>query len=312
MKKLLTLLAILFTINVSASHIMGGMITVANNGPDSTALGLYLLSDPSGTMPSSITLEMWKDDGSGWYVPDGYITVTGTSVFMYQGHALNTYISDYVDLDSGNYRFIYRTCCWPLLNNATNAWQSDMVISTDYLHTPSYYTSTWQNITPYMEQPLWVNVEKNSVNSMKPVWGIFNCHFTNPEGDSVNLTMTDIYSNYSNGVFVPQTPQVSTNVLAGNDSITFVGTTLGKHGYGFQIDRYRNGMVMSTQRIQWTFIVRNSTLGIEEETIEREVIGVWDWHGHYIQKDMKGLPGDKFYLIRYSDNTYDKVLLMKQ
>ena len=110
--------------------------------------------------------------------------------------------------------------------------------------------------------------------------------------------------------FVPQV-QTSTNVLANNDSITFVGTNIGSHGYGFQIDKYRNGYLMTTQRIQWTFIVRNSTLGIEEETIEREVIGVWDWQGRYIQKDI-GLPGNKLYLIRYNDNTYDKVLIMKQ
>ena len=51
--------------------------------------------------------------------------------------------------------------------------------------------------------------------------------------------------------------------------------------------------------------------GIKYEQIEKEVIGIWDWQGRYIQKDIKGLPG-KLYLIRYSDGSYDKVLLMKQ
>ena len=209
------------------------------------------------------------------------------------------YGSDYLDLDSGQYRFIYTNCCWPILVNSTNSTQSDFVISTDYWHVPN-------NSTAFGEIPLWINVEKNSVNSMKPVWGNYNCHFTNPDtGDSVNLTMTEIYSSYSNGVFVPQV-QTSTNVLAGNDSITFVGTNLGSHGYGFQIDKYRNGYLMTTQRIQWTFIVRNSTLGIEDESLEREVIGVWDWQGRYIQKDIKGLPGE-LYLIRYNDGSYKKI-----
>ena len=142
---------------------------------------------------------------------------------------------------------------------------------------------------------------------MKPVWGIFNCHFTNPESDSVNLTKTEIYSSYSNGVFVPQV-QSSTNVLANNDSITFVGTNLGSVGYGFQIDSYVAGSLMSVQRIQWTFIVRSSTLDIEENQIEKEILGIWDWSGRYIQKDIKGLPANKLYLIRYTDGSYSKVL----
>ncbi len=158
-----------------------------------------------------------------------------------------------------------------------------------------------------MEQPLWVNVESNAVNSMKPVWGNYNCHFTNPEGDSVNLTMSEIYSSYSNGVFVPQV-QTSTNILANNDSITFVGTTLGTVGYGFQIDKYRSGYLLTTQRLQWTFIVRSSTLDIEENEVPVEVIGVWDWQGRYIQKDIQGFSNNNLYLIRYSDGSYKKVI----
>ena len=312
MKKLITILTLLVTVNLSASHIMGGMITVANKGTDSTAIGLYLLADPSGIMPASITVEVWKEDNQGWYNPDGYITVDGTSVFVHQGYELTTFISDYTDLDSGNYRFIYRSCCWSLLNNSSNAWNNDVVISTDYLHTPSNYTSTWTNATPFIEYPMFINMQKDVVNVMKPIWGNIFAFFSNPEGDSVNITHTDLYGGYGNNTFIPQAPQTPSNMHVSNDSITFESSTIGNVGNGFEINRYRNGQVMSTQRIQWTFRVLNSTIGIEEETIEREVIGVWDWQGRYIQKDMKGLPGDKLYLIRYSDNTYDKVLIMKQ
>ena len=157
-----------------------------------------------------------------------------------------------------------------------------------------------------MEQPLGINVESNIVNVMKPVWGQFNCHFTNPDGDSVNIQRTGLYSSYSNGVFVPQI-QTSTNVLANNDSITFVGTNLGTYGYGFQIDKYRSGYLLTTQRIQWTFVVRSSTLSIEEVNIEKEPISIWDWQGRYIQKDIKGLESNKLYLIRYSDGSYTKI-----
>lgn len=311
MKKLFTIVALISTFALQASHMMGGVISVANSGPDSTAISLYVVSDQFPALPNNVSIEKWKANSTGWYELDGYITLDKITTNTHQGFNTANYVSDYIDLDSGEYRFIYKNCCWPILNNSSNSTTSEFVVSTDYWHVPGSYTQTWKNTTPYMEQPLWVNVQKNAVNVMKPVWGIINCHFTNPEGDSVNLHMTEIYSSYSNGVFVPQV-QSSTNILADNDSITFAGTNLGSVGYGFQIDHYTSGSLMSVQRIQWTFIVRNSTLDIEENEIEKEVLGVWDWQGRYIQKDMEMLPANRLYLIRYSDGSYDKVFLMKQ
>ena len=303
----LSILAFFVSITMSASHMMGGIISVANQGPDSTAISLYVVADAFPTLSQNVTVERWKADNTGWYQLDSYVTLSKVTQNTHQGFNTANYVSDYMDLDSGEYRFIYKNCCWPILNNSSNSNSSDFVVSTDYWHVPGSYTSNWSNITPYMEQPLWVNVQSNAVNVMKPVWGIFNCHFTNPESDSVNLTKTEIYSSYSNGVFVPQV-QSSTNILANNDSITFVGTNLGSVGYGFQIDSYVAGSLMSVQRIQWTFIVRSSTLDIEENQIEKEILGIWDWSGRYIQKDIKGLPANKLYLIRYTDGSYSKVL----
>ena len=104
---------------------------------------------------------------------------------------------------------------------------------------------------------------------MKPVWGIFNCFFTNPDTDSVSIEKSEIYSSYSNGIFVPAT-QSSSNVLVNNDSITFVSTNLGVYGYGFEIKDYRNGVETGVQRIQWTFRVVTSTLNIEEIGVNRD------------------------------------------
>jgi len=297
---------VLSSFTVKASYIVGGMISVAGNGSDSTSIGLFVVAETNTQMPSSISLQRWKKDSQGWYQPDGYVTVTGITQSNYHGFYIYNYGSDYFNLDSGDYRFIYKACCWPILENSSNSWDNEIVVSTDYLH-----SNIWSGNTPYMEQLLPINVQKNAVNSMKPIWGTINSHFVNPDNDSVNLSMTELYQNYSNGVFVPQTPQTSTNVLANNDSITFVGTTLGKHGYGFQIDKYHGNTLVSVQRIQWTFKVVLSTLSIEENEIEKEVLGVWDWQGRYIQKDIKGLTS-ALYLIRYSDGSYDKVFLMKQ
>jgi hypothetical protein len=304
MKKLLTVLSLCLSFTLSASHFMGGIIQVAQTSPDSVSIGMYIVGDQFPTLPQYVTLERWEMNSQGWYDLDGYITLTKINNSTHQGFNTANYGSDYINLDSNKYRFIYTNCCWPVLNNSTNSNTSEFVISTDYWHVPN-------NTTPFAENPLWINVEKNEVNVMKPVWGIFNCFFTNPDGDSVDFHMTELYSSYSNGVFTPQV-QTSTNILANNDSITFVGTHLGSVGYGFQIDKYRSGYLLTTQRIQWTFIVRNSTLGVEENQIEKEVIGIWDWQGRYIQKDIKGLEPNKLYLIRYNDGSYDKVFLMKQ
>ena len=290
---------------------MGGMISVFNQGPDSTSIGMYIVSDQFPTMPQTVSVERWKADNTGWYVLDGYVTLDKITTNTHQGFNTSNYGSDYMDLDSGEYRFIYKNCCWPILNNSTNSNSSEVIISTDYWHVPGSYDTTWNNITPYMEQPLWVNMQKDSINTMKPVWGLFNCFFTNVESDSVNLTQTELYSSYSNGVFVPQV-QSPSNMYVGNDSITFLSSSLGSVGNGFQVDSYVSGNLMSVQRIQWTFIVRSSTLDIDEYIKEKTIIGIWNWEGDYMSKDIKELKVNELYVIRYSDGSYDKVYLIGQ
>jgi len=300
MKKFVFLLSLLLTTFVTkASHVMGGIIQVAQTSYDSTSIGLYIVSESFPSMPSSVSVQRWEMNSQGWYDYDGNITLDKVTSNTHQGYNTTMYVSDYLNLDSNKYRFIYTNCCWGSLNNSSNTMNSEVVISTDYWHVPN-------NTTPFMEQPLWINVEQNTVNSMKPIWGIYNCHFTNPDGDSVNLYMSEIYSSYSNGVFVPQV-QSSNNVLADNDSITFVGTNLGSYGYGFQIDKYRNGYLMTTQRIQWTFKLVLSTLGVEENDIEKEVLGIWDWQGRYMGKHINHINHSGLYVIRYNDGSSEKI-----
>ena len=43
--------------------------------------------------------------------------------------------------------------------------------------------------------------------------------------------------------------------------------------------------------------------------VNKEVLGVWDFLGRYIQEDMFGLEPNKLYLIRYSDGTTNKIFL---
>ena len=286
-----------------ASHLLGGMVTVVQTSYDSTSVGMYLVSDAQGvSLPQSVSVEQWEMDSQGWYTLSGYLTLTKSNTISHQGTYVSTYVSDYLDLDSNKYRFIYKNCCWGMLNNASNSFSSEFIISADYWHIPN-------NSLPYAENPLWVNMMKDSVNTMKPVWGNYNCFLVNPDwGDSVDVYQTELYSGYANGTFVPQTNQSPSNMYVGNDSITFVSSTLGQVGNGFEIAEYRNGDKIGIQRIQWTFRIVTSTIGIEENVSDLNTsYEVYDWTGKFIGKDVNWEELSGFYIIKHSNGTLEKV-----
>ena len=301
MKKLLVLLALALGLNVSASHLLGGMVTVAQTSQDSTSIGVYLVADAQGISPNNISVEKWEMNSVGWYNLVGYVTLAKSSTLSHQGTNVHTYISDYLDLDSNKYRFIYKNCCWGGLSNSSSSFSSDFIISADYWHIPN-------NSLSYAENPLWVNVQKDSVNIMKPVWGNYNCFLSQLDNDSVNFYRTELYSGYANGVFVPQTGQSQSNTGATNDSIIFVSSILGQFGTGFQIDEYRNGQLIGVQRIQWTFRVVNSTLDIKENIVDRDTqYEVYDWYGRYLDTSLENQKG--FLILRYSNGKVEKIFV---
>jgi len=271
------LLGIIITTSAQATHLMGGMISVAQTSQDSTAIGVWLIADSQGiTPPNSITVEKWEMNSVGWYVQNGTVTLTmGSLPIPFQGQNIVNYTSDYLDLDSNKYRFIYKNCCWAGLDNSTNSMNSDFIISADYWHIPN-------NSTPFARVPFIINQQVSTRNTMKPVWGVINCFLSEIDGDVVEISQTDLHSGYANGVFVPQVySQLSMHV--DNDSISWIPGSLGRYGTGFQIKDYRNGQLIGTQTIQWTFLVKNSTLGIEE-TEEKISYRVFDFSGNLFYK----------------------------
>lgn len=281
-------------------------MSIAQTNWDSTSIGLYLLSDAGySNMSQNASVQQWEPNGQGGWTLTRYVTLTKVASLSHQGSNVYTYSSDYLDLDSGEYRFVYSTCCWQPLNNSPYSYSSDIVISADYKHVPN-------NSLTYMENPLWVNMQVDSINVMRPMFGIFNCFFTEPDGDSVNLTQTQLYSGYFNGVFTLQQSQSPSNMWVHNDSMTFVSSTIGMVGNGFEIKEYRNGQLLGTQRIQWPFRVVASTVGIDEYVKEKGIIGIWNWEGDYMSKDIKELKTNELYVIRYSDGSYDKIYLTSQ
>ena len=198
MKKLFALmLGLTFSLTVSASHLLGGMVGVFQTSQDSTSVGVWLVSDASGLqMPNSIYVEKWEMV-NGFYTQTTSIQLAKVTTATHQNTNLTNYVSDYLDLDSGSYRFIYKNCCWGMVLNSNNSFNSEFVISADYSHIPG-------NSTPYAVNPLWVNLQHYAVNTMKPIWGNMNCFLKETDGDSVSLSQDDLYGGYANGVFVSQ------------------------------------------------------------------------------------------------------------
>lgn len=261
LKNIITVVCVFFTHTTFASHIMGGMVGVFQTSQDSTTVGVWLVTDGGGLpSPQSITVEQWEMNSVGFYTLTSYVTLTqGTPSISFQGQTLTNYASEYLDLDSNKYRFIYKNCCWGMINNSQNSFNSEFVISADYWHIPN-------NSTPYAVNPLIINQQINTRNTMKPIWGNYNCFLNEIDNDVVSITQGDLYSNYSNGVFVPQT-FTPISIHIDNDSISWVPSTLGRYATGFEIKDMRNGVVIGIQRVQWSFLVVNSTVNIIENNI---------------------------------------------
>jgi len=300
MKKLLILLTLVLGFTSSASHLLGGGIGVFQTSKDSTSVGVWLVSDAQGfPMPNSINVEKWEMNSVGWYVQNGTISLSKTTSATFQGHILTNYTSEYLDLDSNKYRFIYRNCCWGMLSNSTSSMNSEFIISADYWHIAL-------NSTPYVRLPFIINQQTGTRNTMKPIWGT-NAFLVNPDTwDNTSITQTDLHSGYANGVFVPQI-HTEIPMYVSNDSISWVPGTLGRYATGFEIKDMRNGQVIGIQRAQWTFLVVPSTIGIEENIKDSQTqYLVYDWYGRIVGDKLEGLKG--LYVVRYSNGEVEKVL----
>ena len=84
------LVALALGFNVSASHLLGGMVTVAQTNYDSTSVAVYLVSDAGGvTPPSTIYVEQWEMDSQGWYTFTGTISLTNIDKFNFAVTGVN-------------------------------------------------------------------------------------------------------------------------------------------------------------------------------------------------------------------------------
>ena len=309
MKKLLLLLTTLCTINGYSSHILGGFINVVQTSYDSTSIGLTLLLDHQGVIPNSVTVSKWEHNSVGFYVQNGYITLTQGSVAIpYQGDYLVTYTSNYLDLDSNAYRFIYQNCCYGVISNSTSSQNSSVVISTDYLHIPNNSTpSIGEMNVLYHNQQVSIRNTMTPLMDPNPIKGFIR---NKDPFDVVVISQDDLFGGHANNVFVPQVYNYNNMSLhIDNDSISWIPPALGQYGVGIKIEDYRNGTLIGTQRIQWIFNVVTSTVGIEELTKSGEY-KVYDWYGNYMGTHIKDLERSGLYVLRYSNGYVEKIYYM--
>lgn len=286
-----------------ASHLLGGIVGVFQTAPDSTTIGVALIADPQGLpAPNSITIEKWEQNSVGWYVQTGTVTLTqAIAPIPFQGYNLINYVSEYLDLDSNKYRFIYRNCCWGIVNNSNNSFNSEFIISADYWHLPN-------NSTPHARVPFIINQQANTRNTMSPLWG-WNSFLDNSNPwDIVSISQTDLHSGYANGVFVPQNYQ-QLAMHVDNDSISWTPASLGNYATGFEITDFRPGVgTVSVQRIQWTFRVVNSTVGLNETDLERTTdYLLYDLSGRLLGTDLTDPAISGLVIRRYSNGKVEKI-----
>lgn len=279
MKKLLSALLLFGYGTLKASHLLGGIIHVAQTSQDSTSVGIVLFVDQQGISPNQITIEKWQKNSVGFYTQVGTLTATRAAVgISHQGTDVVNYTTNYLDLDSGMYRFVYTHCCRGYATNSPSAQTSDFIIATDYWHIPN-------NSTPVMNSPIPINLQVDTLNVIKPMWGIIWCHFNEWDGDSVKVFVDDILAGHWNNTFVPignQTPLSNYGTYqVKRDSIRWTPNQTGTFQTGFIIEDWRNGQKIGQQRLQWTFKVVNSTLSLTENSPE-EWYKVYDFWGNLI------------------------------
>ena len=311
MKKILLLGALLCTFSVQASHILGGWLIMTHDqfsAPTNQSIGLYLITDSQGIIPTTQTVQVYIESNN-YYIFSENVTVTKSYTdTMSDGNLLTTYVSNYKNFFMHKYRFIYTHCCRGQSVNASNSWSSDFVLGLDVDR-----LNAVNNNTPQPNYLPTVNVLKNDTVSFDLSDYINDASF---ENDSIQYEMWDALGQHSNNTFVPLAPftqltSYGSYTVGGGGQLNWIPNTVGTFLTGYRIREWRSGVStpISTGYMQMAYVVNPSTIGIEEFEVKKEVLGVYDMMGSYIQKDIEGLPSGKLYLIEYNTG-FEKVFLL--
>ena len=166
MKKLLVLLGLVIGFSVNAWRYEGGIITITQVSNSSVVVKMNLLHHSTLNhshnipYPLSTTIDYHKID------PDTSIYLSILPMYLdtfinHQNYHYVTYTSNVLNLDHALYRFIWQ---WHhqygYIDNVVDPSSIRFTISTDYLNTPG-------NSLPELEIPFGVNMQVNSLNTIK-------------------------------------------------------------------------------------------------------------------------------------------------
>jgi hypothetical protein len=249
MKNLFFILFVASTFAVNASHLLGGYIQTTQRGySDTIDVIVTLFHSPQGIPgPQTLSLNEYKLL-NGSYQSNTTFSLPKQSTSTWQGVNVDVY-SGFRVISSGDYRFIYSTCCRGMLSNASSATNSNFTIALDYQKSPS---GTQSNSAPIIVNPLplkWV-VGDTATTILFAV---------DLDGDSVRVVMDDALNQYSNGAFSSLSPFSQLGNYGYYDvqddgTITWSPSTQGQFGTGYKVEEYRNGILIGVNRIQQAYI----------------------------------------------------------
>ena len=256
MKKLLLLLLMtMVSLTSFASHLLGGYIQTLQHGyTDTVDVWVVLFRDPQGvSTPQNITLNQLKLVNN-FYQQNTALTLSKTASITWQGVIVDVYSLTTI-MSSGDYRFIYSTCCRGILTNSTSSVNSNFTIALDYKKNGP---GSVPNSSPLLFNLLPANwVVGDTVQTILFTYDL--------DGDSVIVVMDDAINQHANNTFVPLAPFNQLNTygyydVQGNGTITWAPTTQGVFGTGYKIEEYRNGSLIGVNRVQQVYhTVQGST-----------------------------------------------------
>ena len=317
MKKLLVLLGIVIGFNVNAWRYEGGIITVTQVNNNAVVVKMNLLHHAADIhhphnipYPLSTIMNYHKVDSTS--ISLSTLVMHLDTFVNHQDYHYVTYTSNVLTLDHALYRFIWHNLHqYGYIDNAIDPASIRFSISTDYLNTPG-------NSLPELKTPFGVNIQVNSLNTINPLFDSINGFFTTPNNDSIYIKETGIYNCYNTTTgtmnIYPSTPL---NMNISPNSISWIPLLTQKYGTGFEITsiknvlskngQIQNGDTLGIQRMQWTFNVVNSTIGLEENQLDDLSYKVYDWNGRYMGENINWAELKGLYVIRYSNGKTEKV-----
>lgn len=306
MKRALLALFTLVSISTSAiNDIACASISVDQTSWDSTRIKLNITVDfQAQGPPDTVYVERWRDNSTGNYVFYDSVPVFKDFLSIQNGLATVHYVSDYYHLNTinslyplapptVNWRFIFRGKLPSLANVTTSSagpWPS--FVSVDYKYVQN-------NSSPRLERPFTMDVHRDTLYTERNICNGAGSFIYDVDNDSLfieHVILSGVLPNW----------QSPSNITVSRDSLAFISPSTGRMANEFKVYEYRNDTLIGSINFQWTFnVYQTSGIGLDENQLEKEISHIWDWQGRPVTKQEPG----KFYIIRYTDGSFEKVFL---